>query len=82
MDPSMGWALSWWIAWFIRLMEQYTPFNFDVESKQRSGSIPGVTRQLGSKPRQPKTWKQSEGNDPLPDPPIDKRLTKASAILD
>jgi hypothetical protein len=56
MDPSMGWALSWWIAWFLSL------FGMEVEreSKQRSGSNPGVTRQPGGKPRQPKSSRWSE----------------------
>ncbi len=74
MDPSMGWALSFWIAWFLGL--------FGIELDSDTGSSPEVTKQPGGKERQPKTWKQSESDGPLPDPPIDKRLTKASAILD
>lgn len=78
MDPSVGWALSWWIAWFLNF------FGMEVkgEPKQRSGSIPGVTRLPGGKPRQPKVRKQSGEEGSLPDDLIDTRLTKASAILD
>ena len=73
MDPSMGWALSFWIAWFLDL--------FGIRAK-RSGSNPEVTRQPGGKERQPKTWKQSESDEPHYSSLIDKRLTKVSAILD
>lgn len=74
MDPSMGWALSFWIAWFLGL--------FGIELRSDTGSSPEVTKQPGGKERQPNTWKQPESDEPRHSPLVDKRLTKASAILD
>lgn len=77
MDPSVGWALSWWIAWFLNL------FGMEVKQdpKQRSGSSPGVTRQPGGKPRHPKIRKQSGEEGSLPDDLVDMRLARTPAIL-
>jgi hypothetical protein len=78
MDPSMGWALSWWIAWFLSL------FGMEVEreSKQRSGSNPGVTRQPGGKPRQPKSSRWSETGGLISPTSGRTGLVRKPAILD